>query len=59
MSSVALGTKPSVFTMVITGTLKASHRRTKREAFATQLWHRVLPVATTPTALPPTVANAV
>ena len=37
MSSVALGTKPSVLTMVSTGTLKASHRRTKREALATQL----------------------
>jgi methylmalonyl-CoA decarboxylase subunit alpha len=55
----SVGTKPSVSTMVTTGTLKASHRRTKREALATQLWHSCLPVATTPTALPPMVANAV
>ena len=32
MSSVALGTKPLVLTMVTTGTLKASHRRTKRDS---------------------------
>ena len=60
MSSVALGTKPSVSTMVITGTLKASHRRTKRAALAVHLWHRAFfSVATMPTALPLMVASAV